>query len=306
MTISSIPVGSVGTLPVSLPLITHGAGNPRIAFVTGLHGGEESGVFILHKLLPRLEGLTGTFLLLPSGNPLTQAFKERFSPLDGVNPNRAFPGSDSGTLSSRIARATLEAIGAADLVIDLHCFSQNCVFTGIFVDRGDPRVKAIARNALAVLAPDVIWVERTATPDGLPKTMNLSGSVIDRGVPSIAIEMPRADHLTPELAERITASLLEVVRAAGDGRLASERLAPLAPAIVRRDLRADRSGFFLPATKPLDPITSGSVLGSLIALETLEVQPIESRVSGLTFLCARAGLVRTGDKLVAIGEPVTI
>ena len=44
-----------------------------------------------------------------------------FSPVDGKNLNRAYPGRKDGTVSERIAYAiTTEVIERADYVLDLH------------------------------------------------------------------------------------------------------------------------------------------------------------------------------------------
>jgi len=49
-----------------------------------------------------------------------------FSPIDGKNLNRVYPGRADGTVSERIAYAiTREIIEPADYVLDLHCGDGN-------------------------------------------------------------------------------------------------------------------------------------------------------------------------------------
>jgi len=49
-----------------------------------------------------------------------------FSPIDGKNLNRVYPGRKDGTVSERIAYAiTTEVIEQADYVLDLHCGDGN-------------------------------------------------------------------------------------------------------------------------------------------------------------------------------------
>lgn len=306
MTTQLLPVGSIGTLPVSLPLVSVGSGRPRIALVTGLHGGEESGIAILRDLLPRLAQLPGEYLLFPSGNPITQATKQRFAFPDGLNPNRAFPGSAEGSLTRRIAYVMTERIGQADLVVDLHCFSQECAFTGILVAGGTSEVRQRAQNAIAALTPDVVWVDRGSMPEGGSSSATLSGAMHQRGIPSIGIEMPRADHLSTALHNRIVDAVVALCQATVSGTLTGSAQPIRCPTIVRHDVRAKNSGFFTSSRRPLEPIIQGSVLGSLTDLETLQVSSVESQASGLLFLVARTGIVRTGDKLYAIGEPITV
>lgn len=307
MTITRKFIGTIGTISLTLPIIRVGRGRPSVAIVTGLHGGEESGLLIIRDVLASMKRKRqrGSVTVIPSGNPLTQAFKTRFSLLDGANPNRVFPGRRDGDISARIARATIDAVRSADVVIDLHCFSQDCVFTGVLVDIGNPAIAARQRMILQLLKPDCIWIERSATPDGSPIRQNLSGYLNSVGVPSIAIEMPRPDRLTDIDRRRIGESLLRVVQGLSKRTVTSTTSSRI-PELVRSDIRADASGFFIPERRPLTSLSRGMSVGRLVDPLTFRETVVRSPRVGRLFLIARPGLVRTGDKLFALGTPVPL
>ncbi|MFH0853073.1 MAG: succinylglutamate desuccinylase/aspartoacylase family protein [bacterium] len=294
----SIYIGSLGAIPISIPIIKFGQDKPKNVVVTGLHGGEESGLQIMSDLIKQIpDNFKGELILVPSGSPVTQAFKSRWSPIDAGNPNRQFPGSDQGNFSARNGAALAQVFANADLVIDLHCFSQDCAFTGIFVDQGSDLVKKKSAEYLQALQPDVIWKEKETTPDGLPSTLTVDGYCRTIDVPSFTVEMPRADQLEPELRTRIVESLKQVLfNQTGNQKKDI-------PVIVRQDFRANESGLFTPLAKAMDQVESGQVIGKITSTTTLEETEIKNQLTGLMFLIARPGLIRTGDKMYSIGIP---
>ena len=71
--------------------------------------------------------LSGTIILVHIAN--MPAFLGRtiyYSPVDGKNLNRMFPGDPGGTISQRIAHTlTTEVIDQADYLVDLHAGDGN-------------------------------------------------------------------------------------------------------------------------------------------------------------------------------------
>ena len=71
--------------------------------------------------------LAGTVIMVHVANmPSFLARTIYYSPVDGQNLNRVFPGKADGTLSERIADViTREVIAPATAVVDLHCGDGN-------------------------------------------------------------------------------------------------------------------------------------------------------------------------------------
>ena len=92
------------TIPVS---VIHGARpGPVLALTAGVHGQEYTPILALQRVVRDLDpkSLSGTLILVHVAN--MPSFLRRtiyYSPVDGHNLNRVFPGRPDGTLSERIA-----------------------------------------------------------------------------------------------------------------------------------------------------------------------------------------------------------
>ena len=82
-----------------------GVAGPVVCIGANLHGDESTGLGVVHALdgvLPRLLA-RGRVFLYPSLNPLGLEQGSRRMPGDGLDPNRAFPGSARGSRAERHA-----------------------------------------------------------------------------------------------------------------------------------------------------------------------------------------------------------
>src|SRR6188474_2156683 len=120
--------GDTGT---NIPFtIIHGAtSGPVLALIAGTHGMEYVPIIALQRMRTTIDPKTlrGTVILVHVANmPSFLGRTIYYSPADGKNLNRVFPGRASGTLSERIADTiTREVITRATHVIDLHCGDGN-------------------------------------------------------------------------------------------------------------------------------------------------------------------------------------
>ncbi|GGG38427.1 succinylglutamate desuccinylase/aspartoacylase family protein [Bizionia arctica] len=95
---------------------------PTILFTAGLHGDEINGVDIVRQLISRNinKPKRGTIICIPILNVFGFLNGSRSFP-DGRDLNRSFPGSEDGSLASRVAyRLMHEIIPEVDLIIDFH------------------------------------------------------------------------------------------------------------------------------------------------------------------------------------------
>src|SRR3954447_8906546 len=102
---------------------------PTLALIAGNHGYEYTPILALQRLRSLIDPpkLSGTVMLVHVAN--TPSFLNRtiyFSPGDGKNLNRVYPGRKDGTVSEQIAYAiTTQVIEKADVVFDLHSGDGN-------------------------------------------------------------------------------------------------------------------------------------------------------------------------------------
>src|SRR5580700_677289 len=120
---TEIPVTTIrGSRQVEQPVEQPG---PMLALIAGNHGYEYPPIIALQQLRGQIDAsqLRGTIVMVHVANmPSFLGRTVYFSPLDGKNLNRCYPGSPMGTVSERIAHAiTTQVIEPADCVLDLHC-----------------------------------------------------------------------------------------------------------------------------------------------------------------------------------------
>ena len=110
---------------------------PKIAIVSGIHGNELNGIFVLARLADYLKSRleqndNGPTLrerdrqCIPAVNVLGLHVRTRAWPVDKTDINRMFPGVGFGETTQRIAAAVFERTKSADIRIDIH--SSNAEF----------------------------------------------------------------------------------------------------------------------------------------------------------------------------------
>ncbi|PZX12895.1 hypothetical protein LX81_03446 [Palleronia aestuarii] len=110
--------------PVTMSVqVIHGRRPGPVLFVSAaVHGDEVIGVEIARRLLraPQLDALRGTLLVVPIVNTFGFLNNSRYMP-DRRDLNRSFPGSEGGSLASRLAHLFMtEIVARSEFGIDLH------------------------------------------------------------------------------------------------------------------------------------------------------------------------------------------
>lgn len=122
--------------------IVHGRRDGPTVFVSaGVHGDEVIGSEIVRRVLtlPNLKALRGTLICVPIVNAFGFLNRSRYLP-DRRDLNRSFPGSETGSLASRLADIFLrEIVARSDLGIDLHSAAVHRV--------NSPQIRISADNA---------------------------------------------------------------------------------------------------------------------------------------------------------------
>jgi len=291
--------------------IIHGATpGPVLALVAGTHGSEYAPIVALQRLRGAVNptALRGTVLMVHVANmPSFLGRTVYYSPVDGKNLNRVFPGKSDGTLSERIADViTREVIGRATHVADLHGGDGNESLRpySYWITIGDPAVAEASRAMAIAFGLDRIVVDRERPADPARSTF-LSNTAITRGKPAITTECgdrSRVDDEAVALVERGVAGLLRHLGMRDEGPI------PLAtPGWITRNvvLRAGSTGLFQPAVAKGDVVTAGAVLGRITDFHGKTVEEIAAPIGGEILYVVETPPITKGEPVGMVGQVTT-
>lgn len=223
--------------PVTMPIaVVNGARpGPRLFVTAAIHGDEIGGTVVCRDLLARIEpeALRGVLVVVPAvAVPAMQARTRRLP--DDRDLNRTFPGSETGSMTARLAHLVLEQVVAGSTAgIDLHTAVRGRV--NVPQVRVDPAAGAddLAR---AFAAPYVL--------ESIPPEGALRAVAADRDVPVVTYEAGEALRLDPEAVAVGVGGLVRVMAHLG---MWHEEDAPTPDGVTRvlrgsRWVRAERGG----------------------------------------------------------------
>jgi len=259
--------GDEGTrIPVT---VIHGSKpGPVLGLVAGTHGYEYSPVVAMLRFPAKVDArqLSGTVIIVHVANlPSFHARTIYYSPADGKNLNRVYPGRADGSLSERIADAiTREVIDKSDYLVDLHCGDGNEALRpyAYWMTSGSPEVNAKSREMALAFGLDHIVIDNERSPD--PKnSMYTSNTAITRGKPSITTEtggMGNLDNDGADLAEAGVFNLLRHYK-----MLPGEPQRAEHPIWIDRNevLRSPADGILHPRVRPGHTVAQGTVISVL-------------------------------------------
>jgi len=296
-----------GDAGASLPFsILHGAAaGPVLALVAGIHGMEYVPILTLQRLRTAIDPATlrGTVLMVHIANP--PSFFGRtiyYSPVDGQNLNRVFPGRADGTLSERIADVlTREIVGRATHLVDLHGGDGNESLRpySYWITTGAPAVTQASRDLALAFGLDRIVVDGDRPTD--PATsMYLSNTAITRGIPAITTEvggLGQTDDASIAVVERGVAGVLSALGMRDGGP------PPLsAPMWLTRNavLRASATGVFRAAVQCRDIVVAGARIGRLSDAHGRTIEEVVAPFGGEVMYVVGTPPVSAGEPLAMV------
>jgi len=205
-----LPIGeSYSGMTVQIPIHIRRASEPGPAvFVTAaLHGDEINGTGAVRNLIQdqTLNLVRGTLILVPVLNLLSFDRHSRYLP-DRRDLNRCFPGSETGSLASRMARTIFDQIVMrCDYGIDLHTAAVRR--TNYPTVRGDLSIPEVRRIAEAFAT----YLELSETY-GSERIRRHDDSQITVGVDDVALYPDQAVPLSLLVTETVTNALKYVGR----------------------------------------------------------------------------------------------
>lgn len=295
-TVSYLDVGAAASLPVRVPVVSWGRGEPILSILCGVHGDETSGLFAVRRLMEQLrttKRFAGTIRIVLSANPLAQAVQMRVTPIGFGNLNRTGRGRRTGDLTERLAYALFEFLSDSTMVIDLHEFEMETPAMGVYIEGASGEMGRSIINHIAAFAPSWVWV----VPDD---TTSLVGALMEAGVPGFGVEGSPALLMDEEAIDRIAEGLYRVAQCMKIVEGASWT-APPVTAYNTTMVRADGAGIWKPTSSVLDRVACGDEIGHLIPFPLTDEKAVSAPCSGTLVQLARRSLVSTGTRVAAVG-----
>jgi len=293
---------------VSIPVttITGAKPGPALALIAGNHGYEYPPILALQRLRAHLDParLAGAVIMVHVANmPSFLGRTVYFSPADGKNLNRVYPGRVDGTVSERIAFAiTTQVIERADYVLDLHCGDGNeslrpYVYQAVTADE---RMNAeTARLALA-FGIDHILLDRNRPTDPAA-SLYCSTTAITRGKPALTIESGQLGMTDEESVARIVAGVHGVMR---ELKMMDEGPVPVAkplyiePAVV---LTSPETGLLYPLVGRDQKVAEGAPIARITDFFGEEIAVVRTPIGGVVLYVVATPPIVKGQPVGCVG-----
>ncbi len=275
--------------PLSIPIeVLHGASpGPVLMINAAIHGDELNGVEIIRQLLNTLDEkkLKGTVIAVPIVNVFSFIHKSRYLP-DRRDLNRCFPGSEKGSLASRMAHTFFSQVAErCDYILDLH--------TGAIHRTNLPQIRADLSNSETLRIAQAF-----ATPviiDSPLRDGSLRSEAEKQQIPVLTYEAGEALRFDPIAINAGIIGIKRVMQSIGMLRPSRKKIPNSIIAKSTSWLRAEADGILRTLVSLGDKVEKGQVLAYINSpLGKLEVE-IRANKSGIVIGQQTLPLVNEGD-----------
>lgn len=287
----------------------HGEG-PTLVLTAGVHGDEYEGQVALSELARELDisDIRGRVIITPMVNGPACRAGERFTPIDGLNLNRAFPGKADGSFTSRLAHfIETELYARADYAADFHGGGAILHFlpATLFVVTGDTEGDRHRLDLAAAFGARYCMLFGTKT---MGVEVGIESAMLRREVIGIAGEYGGSAEISADALALCREGLRRLLAHLGIVAAPVPDIRQPELIDVRSDecyVIAESDGLFEPLVKLGDAVRSGAPVARLHRPDRPDEPPlsIHARCDGLVM--ARRALAKSspGDWLFIIGQP---
>ena len=274
---------------------------PRACIVTGVHGDELEGQYVIYELVRRLlaqpQNLAGVVDIYPSVNPMGMGAIERGIPQFDLDMDRIFPGSHGASPFEAMAADLVEDVRGAQVAFDLHSsdvYLRELPQIRINEESAD-RLLPFARLANV----DYVWVHESAVV--LKGTFAYSMNSL--GVPTLVVEAGAGMRITPDVGEQLAIGILSVLAQVGvwTGPLPLVRSPQVSTDGAVSYLHAESAGMFVPCVTFGKEVKERQGIGRILDCGSATVlQELRSPVRGLLFTLREYPLVYPGNLIARV------
>ncbi|HVO97040.1 MAG TPA: succinylglutamate desuccinylase/aspartoacylase family protein [Bryobacteraceae bacterium] len=276
---------------------------PTLALTAGVHGYEYPPILALQRLDVKLRA--GTLILVHVANmPSFLGRTVYFSPLDGKNLNRVFPGREDGTPSERIAHAiTTQVIDKCDYLLDLHCGDANEALRPYVYQTVTDQAALDGKIAelVAHLGFDHIVIDKNRPKDAAT-SMYCSNTAITRGKPAVTVESGYLGSTDEKSVRAILSGVENVLRHLNmiDGK--PRRVAKpvyLDPADV---LNSPATGILYPRVERNAMVKKGQVLANITDFFGKKLATVKAPFAGVVLYVVATPPITVGQPVACVGR----
>ncbi|WOJ94827.1 M14 family metallopeptidase [Congregibacter variabilis] len=303
----TVPKGmdSASEIPVS---IAHGTNDgPVLALIAGTHGYEYPPITALQTIRAKLDPatLSGTVIMVHIANmPSFLGRTIYYSPGDGKNLNRMYPGDPDGSISQRIAHLiTTEVIDQADYLVDLHGGDGNeALRPYVYMPvTGEAEFDAKIQGLAVAFGLDHIVMD-TGPQHASGPSLFTDQTALERGIPAITTETGQSGSNDPYwvgLAENGIWNVLRHLSMIPGDEVPNTGITWLGDYKV---VTSPQSGIFKAVTRDGYAVTEGTILGVLVDFFGNELTKIRAPFSGIVNYVISTPPVSKGEPVAMISK----
>lgn len=256
---------------------------PKLWLGAAMHGQELSGIPVIWRIVKELvdpETLRGTVVGAPLLNPFSFNGRTYFTPEDGYNVNRVFPGDPKGLLTHRLANLIFEeGVKKCDYLIDFHCNMSTAMYFSII--KGAPGEEAFEKSKMMAEAFGITTIEMILKHEA-HRTGTLGDEAGKVGKPDLTIELVPWRVIDPEAVEVGVRGVLNVMKVLDmiDGEVEKQTVDVISGRLSRTELNATRGGLVSKLVDVGEPIKKDQLIGHIVNPFGDPIEDIVSPVDG--------------------------
>ena len=289
--VSKLPTQTVLSLPVTV--INGISSGNKLWLSAAIHGDELNGVEIIRRVLTQIDPqkLKGTLIAVPIVNVFGFIEQSRYLP-DRRDLNRSFPGSEKGSLASRLANLFMrEIVNQCDYGIDLHTAAIHRVNL--------PQIRANLEDRTTYEFAQAFGSEimiHATTRDG-----SLRQAATKKGIPVLLYEAGEALRFDYDAIAQGVSGIFRAMNHLG----MIEYHAPKPPKIsqeIRRTkwIRASRGGIFHLGVSLGQKVAKKEKLGTITDAFGKSNYVVKANTPGIVISYTLNPLVNQGDAIVHV------
>jgi len=304
-----VPAGVDAATRIPITIMRGAQTGPTLALIAGTHGSEVAPIVALQRVRATLDPaqLRGTILIVHVANmPSFLGRTVYYSPIDGKNLNRVYPGKADGTVSERIAYAiTNQIIERADYLVDIHAGDGNeslRPYTYWSPLRLDARADSIAREMALAWGIDHIVID-TVRPRDRQASVYTQNTAQIRGKPALTTEAGYLGIAAEDMVQRNVDGVFRLLRYF---RMIPGNVEPVRqPLFFERTevLRSPATGVWHPKVERGQSVQKGALIGVLTDFFGQTQAEIRAPFGGIVLYVVGTPAMSQGEPMGMIGEP---